>query len=51
MKELGIRNKNERTGNVICKTWNDDQHIKVQKGNIIHTEKKLSFMLYKKEEQ
>ena len=32
MKELGgIRSKNERTGNVIRKTWNDDQHMKVQK--------------------
>jgi len=30
MKELGIRNKNERTKNVIRNTWNNNQHMKVQ---------------------
>ena len=44
LSKLQVRNKNERTGNGIRKTWNDDQNIKVEKKktcmctkNVIHT--------------
>ena len=29
LSKLQVRNKNERTRNVIRKTWNNDQHMKV----------------------
>ena len=41
MKELGIRNKNERTRNVIRKTWNNDQHRKIHPTGLLSKEQKM----------
>ena len=62
MKELGIRGKNQKNRNVICKTWNNDQYMKEHPTCLLSKEQKFkhthmrimqetSFMLYMNLEQ